>query len=76
MDYNCGSNISNGLTAEDIFDVEAILDKRWNKTDKAHEYLIKWLNYSDEYNEWIADCDLVKFLLLFNVNKIIITEVK
>lgn len=56
MDNDDGDNY---LSADDIYDVEAIIDKRWNKTLKTHEYLIKWLNYSDQDNTWIIECDLV-----------------
>lgn len=45
---------------DNIYEVEKIIDKRWNKMFKSFEYLIKWLNYPEEENTWILRQDLVR----------------
>ena len=36
----------------DLYEVEAILDKRVNWETCTFEYLISWFGYDDEYNTW------------------------
>ena len=34
----------------DVYEIEAIVAKR--KRGRGHQYLVKWLNWSDEHNTW------------------------
>ena len=43
---------------EESFEVEKILDHRFNKRKKIREYLIKFLGYEPEYNEWLPNNEL------------------
>ena len=38
--------------AEEEYEVEKIVDTRRLDVKKQREYLVKWVNYSEEYNTW------------------------
>ncbi|KAJ9514787.1 hypothetical protein QJQ45_028458, partial [Haematococcus lacustris] len=40
------------IDGEAYFTVEAILGRRWNDTQHAFQYLIKWAGYDDSFNSW------------------------
>lgn len=37
----------------DVYEVQSILDERYNKKTKQHQYLVKWRYYADKYNSWV-----------------------
>lgn len=37
---------------EDFFDVEEILDKKYNARERKNYYLVKWEGYPPEQNTW------------------------
>lgn len=53
--------IFSNIPVKDKFFVEKILNKRINKRRKnLVEYLVKWENYSDEYNTWEPEDNLIE----------------
>lgn len=42
-----------------VFEVEKILDSRYNYKEKTHEYLIKWVGFPDKDNSWTPTKNLV-----------------
>ena len=41
---------------DSLYIIEKIIKKIYNK------YLVKWRNYSDEFNSWIDKNDIVKYV--------------
>ncbi|KAJ9505134.1 hypothetical protein QJQ45_013443 [Haematococcus lacustris] len=37
---------------EEYFTIEAILGRRWNDSQHAFQYLVKWRGYDDSFNSW------------------------
>ena len=44
----------------DIFRISKILRRRKNRKTKQREVLVKWANYSDDFNEWIPEKNLIQ----------------
>ena len=44
--------------AEDVYEVQSILDERHEDKTGKHQYFIKWRHYSDKDNSWV-DADKV-----------------
>lgn len=42
--------------AEKDYEVDALIDHR--TTDSEREFLVRWENYGDEHNTWIAESNL------------------
>uniref|UniRef100_A0A915DE86 Chromo domain-containing protein n=1 Tax=Ditylenchus dipsaci TaxID=166011 RepID=A0A915DE86_9BILA len=51
------------------YEVEKIVKWQWNKQTQTNQYLIKWLNYGSQFNNWVDECDLNCSELLENFNK-------
>ena len=45
---------------EQAFEVEKVLDYRFNKKKKRAEYLIKFLGYENDFNLWRPRYDLIE----------------
>jgi hypothetical protein len=45
--------------AEDEWEVERILDKRFDTTRRCYEYRVKWKGYEDKHNSWEPEDNLV-----------------
>ncbi|KAI1721628.1 chromo (CHRromatin organization MOdifier) domain-containing protein [Ditylenchus destructor] len=58
MDDSFEAEDSSNDEDEDIYDVETIVNYRWNKQKQTHQYRVKWLNYSARFNQWIDEVDL------------------
>jgi len=41
-------------TSQDVFRIEKVIRRRGNKS------LVKWLGYSDSFNSWVDNKDLLK----------------
>lgn len=44
---------------EDVYEIEGILKKRYNKRKRRVEFLVRWKGYSPEFDEWKTIADLV-----------------
>lgn len=44
----------------DEFEVEKIIERRWNSRMQVFEYYLKWKDWSDEWNTWEPEESLVK----------------
>ncbi|KAI1728925.1 chromo (CHRromatin organization MOdifier) domain-containing protein [Ditylenchus destructor] len=58
MDDGFDSIDSSNDEDEEEYDVETIVNYRWNKQKQTHQYRVKWLNYSARFNQWIDEVDL------------------
>lgn len=43
---------------DDNFEIEDIINIRWNSRKKQIEYLIRWKDYSPEHDSWVLESDL------------------
>ena len=44
----------------EIFKISKIIRRRKNRATKQSEVLVKWVDYSDEFNEWIPEKNLIQ----------------
>jgi hypothetical protein len=52
------ANPRDGLVASEEYEVEDILDARFNKKKRRKEFLVRWLGYGPEHDSWQTATDL------------------